>query len=54
VPTTHDASGVPLAEFIDRLNEQSNIPTPDNNSFKDLVATIISIVSFSMFKNIIG
>lgn len=54
VQTVHDASDVSLVDFIDRLNEQSNVWTPNNKSSKDLIATIIGIASFGMFNNIFG
>jgi hypothetical protein len=46
--------GISLAEFIEHKNEESSIRTKENKGSKGLIATIISIVSFGVFKNIIG
>ncbi len=45
--------GISLAEFIEHLNEESGIRTKENKGSKGLIATIIRIVSFGLFKNII-
>jgi hypothetical protein len=49
-----NSSGISLAEFAERLEEHAGNQAPAKKGFKDLARTLISIVSFGMFKNIIG
>jgi hypothetical protein len=58
VSSRHSAGGnsrrMSFAEFIQRLEEHLGNQAPEKKSLKDLARTVIGIVSFGIFKNIIG
>jgi hypothetical protein len=49
-----NSRGMSFAEFIERLEEHPVNQAPEKKSLKDLARTVIGIVSFGIFKNIIG